>query len=251
MSATPATGGHITMIGAGPGDPDLLTIRAVKRIEAADVILFDDLGAGPLLKHARAQTELIAVGKRAGRVSPKQSQVSRLMVAHAKMGQRVVRLKSGDPTIFGRLDEEIVAAREAGIPFEIVPGVTAATAAAAELGFSLTKRGVARRLQFVTGHDVDGQLPSDLDIAALADPGATTCVFMGKATFALLVEALIARGLCAETPCVVAAQASLPDASARFGTLRDIADYLAGRPQLGASVIFYGAAIPPEPVFGD
>jgi uroporphyrin-III C-methyltransferase len=246
MSASdqPDKRGHISLVGAGPGDPDLLTLRAVERLSAADVVLFDDLASGPLLKHVRPSAELIAVGKRAGRVSPKQSQVSRLMVAYARMGKRVVRMKSGDPTIFGRLDEEIEAAREAGIPFEIVPGVTSATAAAALAGFSLSKRGVARRVQFVTGHDVDGALPVDLDIAALADANATTCVFMGKATFAALTQKLLAHGLDPATPALVASEVSLPTAAITHGSIVEIATFLDGRPELGASLVIYGAAVP-------
>src|ERR1700753_2512921 len=125
------------------------------------------------------------------------------MIGYAKLGKRVVRVKSGDPSIFARADEEISAARDAGVPIEIVPGITTATAAAAFLGTSLTKRGVARRVQMVTRHDVDGKPPADLDVAALADPGATTCVFMGKAPFAALAEKLIAHGLPADTPAIV------------------------------------------------
>src|ERR1700727_1950379 len=148
----------------------------------------------------RPGAELIACGKRAGHPSPKQREVSRLMIDYAKLGKRVVRVKSADPSIFARADEEISAARAAGVPIEIVPGITTATAAAAYLGTSLTKRGVARRVQMVTGHDLNGRLPADLDMAALADPGATTCVFMGKATFAALADRLIGHGMSGYPP---------------------------------------------------
>ena len=190
-----ATQGSITLIGGGPGDIDLLTLRAVERLRAADVILYDDLAGDEILSFANPDAELIAVGKRAGHPSPKQQEVSRLMIGYARLGKRVVRVKSGDPSIFSRADEEITAARDAGVAIEIVPGITTATAAAAWLGTSLTKRGVARRVQMITGHDFDGKLPEDIDIAALADRRATTCVFMGKATFAGLVDKLIAHGL--------------------------------------------------------
>jgi uroporphyrin-III C-methyltransferase len=241
-----ANKGHIAMVGAGPGAPDLLTLRAIDRLNRADVVLFDDLASGPLLTHARPDAELVAVGKRAGRVSPKQSQVSRLMVAYARMGKRVVRLKSGDPTVFGRLDEEIEAALKAGIPYEIVPGVTSATAAAAFVGFSLTRRGIARRVQFVTGHDADSRLPVDLDLQALADPHATTCVFMGKATFAELTQKLVAHGLSPETPAILVTEVSLPTAQSRSGTITEISTYLQTRPELGASLVMYGAALKRE-----
>src|SRR6202161_1261881 len=125
--------GSIALIGGGPGDIDLLTLRAVERLRTADVILYDDLAGDELLTFANPAAELIAVGKRAGRPSPKQREVSRLMISHAKLGKRVVRVKSGDPSIFSRADEEITAAREAGVAIEIVPGITTATAAAAYL----------------------------------------------------------------------------------------------------------------------
>src|ERR1700693_551857 len=192
--------GSIALIGAGPGDVDLLTLRAVERLRAADVILYDDLAGDEILSYARPDAELIAVGKRAGHPSPKQQEVSRLMIGYARLGKRVVRVKSGDPSIFARADEEIAAARAAGVPIEIVPGLTTAPAPPSYLCTSLTNRGVPRRVQMIPGHDVDGRLPDDLDIAALADPGATTCVFMGKATFAALAEKLIAHGLSGGTP---------------------------------------------------
>ena len=138
-------GGFVSFVSSGPGDPDLLTVKAVARLQAADVVLFDDLSAGPILEHARPDADLIGVGKRAGRASPKQDHVSRVLVDHARAGLNVVRLKSGDSGMFGRLEEEIIALRAADIPFEIVPGVTAASAAAATAGIPLTRRIRLRR----------------------------------------------------------------------------------------------------------
>jgi uroporphyrin-III C-methyltransferase len=237
------TPGSITLIGGGPGDIDLLTLRAVERLRSAEVILYDDLAGDELLTFANPEAELIAVGKRAGHPSPKQLEVSRLMIGYAKLGKRVVRVKSGDPAIFSRADEEISAAREAGVPIEIVPGITTATAAAAYLGTSLTKRGVARRVQMVTGHDVDGKLPEDIDIAALADPGATTCVFMGKATFGLLADKLIAQGLSGDTPTVVVESLGSPATTVMAGTLKEIAARLAAAKPQGPCMILYGEAL--------
>ena len=137
--------GFVSFVSSGPGDPDLLTLRAVKRLGAADAILFDDLSAGPILAHARPGADLVGVGKRAGRPSPKQDHVSRLLVDYAATGARVVRLKSGDSGIFGRLEEELTALRAAAIPYEIVPGVPSACAAAAAAGIPLTRRFTARR----------------------------------------------------------------------------------------------------------
>jgi uroporphyrin-III C-methyltransferase len=236
----------VAFVGAGPGDPELLTVRAVKRIEAAEVVLYDDLAAsGPVLGLARARAEKVAVGKRAGRPSPRQDAVSALLVAYARTGRRVVRLKAGDPGVFGRLDEEIAALRAAGLPFEIVPGINAAAAAAAEAGASLTRRVAARRLQFVTGHDVDGRLPGDLRLSALADPGATTAVFMGKATFPALAARLIAEGLPADTPALLAENVGAPDRRLDRGTVAEIAARLAEAPPSGPCVILYGAAMGP------
>ena len=203
--------GFVSFVSSGPGDPELLTVRAIKRIEAADAVLFDDLSAGPILAHARAGADLVGVGKRAGRISPKQDQVSRLLVDYALTGAKVVRLKSGDSGLFGRLEEEIDACRAAGIGFEIVPGVTSASAAAAAAGIPLTRRLTARRVQFVTGHDVAGGLPDDLNIQALADPMATTVIFMGKRTFAALSVKLIAAGLPADMPALLAESVSTPE----------------------------------------
>ncbi|HEY0328012.1 MAG TPA: uroporphyrinogen-III C-methyltransferase [Rhodopseudomonas sp.] len=235
--------GSIALVGAGPGDVDLLTLRAVERLRAADVILYDDLAGDALLSFARDDAELIAVGKRAGHPSPKQDELNRLMISYAKLGKRVVRIKAGDPAIFARADEEIGAARAAGVPIEIVPGITTATAAAAFLGTSLTKRVVARRLQMVTGHDIEGTLPSDLDLAALADAGATTCVFMGKATFPALAEKLIAQGLSRDTPTVVVESLGTPATQVIAGTLSGIAAQLAAEKPQGPCMILYGAAL--------
>jgi uroporphyrin-III C-methyltransferase len=235
--------GSIALIGGGPGDADLLTLRAVERLRAADVVLYDDLAGDEILSFARPDAELIAVGKRAGHPSPNQREVSRLMIGYARLGKRVVRVKSGDPSIFARADEEIAAAHAAGVPIEIVPGITTATAAAAYLCTSLTKRQVARRLQMITGHDVDGRLPDDLDIAALADPGATTCVFMGKATFAALAEKLIARGFSGETPTVVVESLGSPSTHVMTGSLKEIAARLAAAKPVGQCLILYGAAL--------
>ena len=160
--------GLVSFVSAGPGDPELLTLKAVARLRDADVVLYDDLAAGAILDHARPGASLVAVGKRAGRPSARQEHVSRLLVDYAATGVRVVRLKSGDAGIFGRLEEEIDALHQAGIAYEIIPGVTSACAGAAVGGIPLTRRHTSRRVQFITGADVSGQLPADLNWAALA-----------------------------------------------------------------------------------
>jgi uroporphyrin-III C-methyltransferase len=207
----PAPTGFVSFVSSGPGDPELLTLKAANRLQSADAVLFDDLSSGPILAHARPGADLVGVGKRAGRPSPKQHSVSQLLVDYALTGARVVRLKSGDAGLFGRLEEEIDACRAAGIGYEIIPGVTAASAAAAAYGIPLTRRLTARRVQFVTGHDVTGALPADLNLAALADPGATTVIYMGKRTFAALAALLMQAGLPPDTPALLAEAVSTPD----------------------------------------
>lgn len=215
--------GFVSFVSSGPGDPELLTLKAVDRLNRADAVLFDDLSAGPILDHARRGADLVGVGKRAGRPSPRQDHVSRLLVDYARVNQRVVRLKSGDSGLFGRLEEETEALRQAGIAFEIIPGVPSACAAAAAAGIPLTRRLTARRVQFVTGHDVTGALPEDINMAALADSRATTVVFMGKRTFPKLARHLIDDGLPPETPAILAESVSRPEQSVTRHTVQTLA----------------------------
>lgn len=232
--------GYVSFVSSGPGDPELLTLKAVDRLKRADAVLFDDLSSGPILSHVRSGADLVGVGKRAGRPSPKQDHVSRLLVEYAQMDQRVVRLKSGDSGIFGRLEEEITALKAAGIPYEVIPGVPSACAAAAAIGIPLTRRLTARRVQFITGHDVAGHLPDDLNMAALADPTASTVVFMGKRTFPKLLAQLIAAGLPASTPAILAEGVSTPEQAISRHTVRSLADTLAHSISDQPAVILYG-----------
>lgn len=232
--------GYISFVGSGPGDPELLTLKAVDRLRRADAILFDDLSSGPILQYASPDADLVGVGKRAGRKSPKQDHVSRLLVDYAQNGARVVRLKSGDSGIFGRLEEELTAVRAANIAYEIIPGIPSACAAAAAAGIPLTRRMMARRVQFVTGHDVDGKLPDDLELTALADPRATTVVFMGKRTFPGLAAALIAKGLPADTPALIAEAVSTPEQSLTRTTVAELAKTLANEISTTPALILYG-----------
>ncbi|MEH6520725.1 uroporphyrinogen-III C-methyltransferase [Sulfitobacter sp.] len=238
--------GFVSFVSSGPGDPELLTVKAVKRLEEADVVLFDDLSSGPILNHARTDADLIGVGKRAGRPSPKQDHVSRVLVEYAQADLKVVRLKSGDSGMFGRLEEEITALREAGIPFEIVPGVTSASAAAATAGIPLTRRLTARRVQFITGADVTGDLPPDVNMAALADPMATTVVYMGKRTFAGLAARLIEHGLPADTPAMLAEAVSTPAERLERFTIATLAQHLQDTKTSTPALIFYGPLAEPE-----
>ena len=232
--------GFVSFVGSGPGDPELLTLKAVDRLKAADAILFDDLSSGPILEHASAKADLVGVGKRAGRPSPKQHHVSQWLVDYAKAGGHVVRLKSGDSGIFGRLEEEIDALRAAGIEFEIIPGVTSACAAAAAAQIPLTRRLLARRVQFVTGHDVAGALPGDLHLQSLADPGATTVLFMPKRTFPALAEKLFATGLRPDCPALLAENVSHPDQTLQRTTMAALADQLSNEISSAPGLILFG-----------
>ena len=202
--------GFVSFVGSGPGDPELLTLKAVNRLENADVILFDDLSSGKILDYANKEADLISVGKRAGLSSPNQSEVSRLLVDYAKTKKKVVRLKSGDGGLFGRLEEEIIALSEVNISYEIIPGISSALAAAASAGIPLTRRMHSRRVQFITGHDINGKLPSNLNMTALSDNQATTAVFMGTRTFIELAKNLISFGLPKSTPTIFAESVSTP-----------------------------------------
>jgi uroporphyrin-III C-methyltransferase len=232
--------GFVSFVSSGPGDPELLTLKAVARLQSADAVLFDDLSAGPILTHARKGADLIGVGKRAGRPSPKQDHVSQLLVEYAQTGAKVVRLKSGDSGMFGRLEEEIDALRAAGIAYEIIPGVTSASAAAAAAGIPLTRRLAARRVQFVTGADVTGDLPQGLNWAALADPNATTVVFMGKRSFPAMAAQLIQYGLPPDTPALLAEAVGHPEQVLTRSTIGELAEILAQDRSDLAGLILYG-----------
>jgi uroporphyrin-III C-methyltransferase len=233
--------GFVSFVSAGPGDPELLTLKAAARLGAADVVLYDDLASGAILDHASERANLVAVGKRAGRQSTKQQHVNRLLVDYAETGARVVRLKSGDAGIFGRLEEEIEALRTAGIGYEIVPGVTAASAAAAHAGIPLTRRNTSRRLQFVTGADASGHLPENLNWAALVDPETTTAVYMGKRTFPVLAAALIERGMSPDTPALFAESLGQAEQRLVHTTIAKLAQQLGqDTAAMKAAVILFG-----------
>ncbi|MFH0300898.1 uroporphyrinogen-III C-methyltransferase [Bradyrhizobium sp. 31Argb] len=234
--------GFVSFISAGPGDPELLTLKGAARLREADVVLYDDLASGAILDRVRPGANLVAVGKRAGRPSTKQQHVNRLLVDYASTGARVVRLKSGDAGVFGRLEEEIETLRAADIGYEIIPGVTAACAAAAQAGVPLTRRHTSRRVQFVTAADVTGELPQNLNWAALADSEATTVVYMGRRTFPALAAKLIAHGLAPDTPALLAESLGHSDERLVRTTIAELAERLAQAEAVTkAAVILFGA----------
>jgi len=230
----------ISFVSSGPGNPDLLTVLAVKRINDADIIFYDDLSAGEILNLAKKSATLLSVGKRAGLASPKQNQVSRLLVEYGRTGKKIVRLKSGDSSIFSRLEEEITALNENGLEFEIIPGVSSAMAAAAAAKIPLTRRVMSRRVQFITGHDLNGELPDDLNIASLIDPNCTTVIFMGKKTFPNLAQILLENGLDIKTKVLVAEDISRKEENITQGTIEEILIYLKDIQSNHPAVIIFG-----------
>jgi uroporphyrin-III C-methyltransferase/precorrin-2 dehydrogenase/sirohydrochlorin ferrochelatase len=240
LARAPRVGGSVTLVGAGPGNPELLTLRAVRALQSADVILFDDLVATDILDFARREAKKMLVGKTGHAPSCRQNDINALMISLAKGGRAVVRLKGGDPMIFGRADEEIAACRAAGVPIEVVPGITTAQGAASRLLVSLTHRGEARRVQYITGHGRGGALPADIDWRSLADPAVTTIVYMPSKTLPNLVEAALKAGLEPKTPAVAVASVTRAEERVIAATIADLPARLAAERPPGPVVVMIG-----------
>lgn len=234
--------GTIWLVGAGPGDPELLTRKAERLIQSATVIFYDALVGPGVLALVPPHIRCINVGKRSGRHSKAQGSINDLLVEAAIAGEKVVRLKGGDPSIFGRATEEIEALSAHGISVQICPGVTAASAAAASIGQSLTLRGLARKLIFVTAH-AKGNEPLDINWSTLADPEATLAIYMGKSAAEFLARQLIAAGLPAKTPVCLIENVSLPTEN-HFFTRLDLLP-IAAMTALGSgpALLLIGAAM--------
>ena len=228
--------GHVHLIGAGPGDPDLLTLRALRLIQSADVVVHDRLVSDEILACIPAQTRRVAVGKAAGFHPVPQDRINAILIELGQAGLTVARLKGGDPTIFGRGGEEYAALTAAGIPCDYVPGITAAQGAAASLRLPLTHRGLATGLRFVTGHRArDAAL--DLDWASLADPQTTLAVYMGAANIEEIAAGLIAHGMPADLPVLAVSQAATPRERRLRADLGGIAGVVRDNP-MPAPVLF-------------
>lgn len=236
-------GGRVTLVGAGPGDPELLTLKAIRALQSADIILYDDLVSSDVLEFARREARRMLVGKTGYGPSVKQDDINALIVSLASQGKHVVRLKGGDPGIFGRAGEEIAACEAAGIPVAIVPGISAAQGAAASLGLSLTHRDHARRLQFVTGHARSGDLPADLDWSAMADPHVTTVIYMARATLTGFRDRAIAAGLDPQTPAVAVLAATRPEQAHLAATIESLPERLGELPASGPVLVMVGHAL--------
>ena len=230
------------LAGAGPGDPELLTLRAVRLLQTADVILPDDLVSDEVLELASPSALVVPVGKRCGQPRITQAGIHALMLEHAGAGRSVLRLKSGDPLVFGRASEEIAALTEAGIPFEIVPGITAAFAVAAELKTPLTDRGAASKLVFATAHHAADKLELTPKWEGAFPPDATLVVYMPGRRFRVLADELIASGIRPETPCVAVSKASTPDEQVHRTTLAELQDDAVGPAPV---ILLIGQAIRP------
>lgn len=228
--------GRVTLVGAGPGDAELLTLKAVRALQSADVILFDDLVSADVLELARREAKRMMVGKRGSRESCKQDDINMLMLKLARQGKHVVRLKSGDPMIFGRAGEEITALEAAGIPVTVVPGITAAQGMASALNVSLTHRDHAQSLTLITGHSRAGTMPETIDWQRAAAPHATTILYMGGRMAGPIAARLIENGLAPETPVVAMASISRPEAARWAGALSRLAEGIASLPT-GAPVL--------------
>jgi uroporphyrin-III C-methyltransferase / precorrin-2 dehydrogenase / sirohydrochlorin ferrochelatase len=234
LEIDPVRSGHVSLVGAGPGAEDLLTLRAQRALQEADVIVYDRLVPEAVVKQGRRDARRIYVGKAKGAHAVTQDEINAIIINEARAGRRVVRLKSGDPLIYGRAGEEIAALRASGISFDIVPGITAAFAAAAETEIPLTLRDSSSALVFVTGQDADGEtLPG---WASVALTGATVAVYMGRSVAAKVAARLIEAGLAASTPVAVIENASRPDRRAYAGRLDELAR-IAGQPELTGPIL--------------
>ncbi|MDA1154957.1 MAG: siroheme synthase CysG [Proteobacteria bacterium] len=232
--------GHVDLVGAGPGDPELLTLKARKALDKADVVIHDNLVTGEILELARREATIIDAGKQGfGRAMP-QDQINALIVQHALDGHHVVRLKAGDPTVFGRLDEEISAIIDAGVSYTIVPGITAASAAVAGIGQSLTQRGRNSSVRFITGHDTRGY--ADHDWRALAAPGEVAAIYMGKRAARFIQGRLLMHGADPATPVTIIENASRADQRVIATCLAELEPTLTRAALSGPVITFYGLA---------
>lgn len=233
--------GYVWLVGAGPGAEDLLTLRAQRVLMEADVIVYDALVPQAIVDMGRRDAERLSVGKRKGCHTKSQDDINRLLVKLGQDGKRVVRLKSGDPLVYGRAAEEMAALRQAGIGYQIVPGITSAFAAAADFELPLTLRGVASSLIFTTGHDLTGDVLPDW--ASLAVSGATVAVYMGRTVAASVATRLMKAGLGADTTVAVIENASRNDKRLLHGTLRDLPDLEFRNELTGPVMVIIGDAV--------
>jgi uroporphyrin-III C-methyltransferase len=228
MNRKPTTmDGFVSLVGAGPGDPELITVKGLRRLRAADVVVYDALVSAELLRECAPGAELIDAGKRAGRRSASQEAINALLVAHARAGRRVVRLKGGDPFVFGRGGEEAEALQAAGVAWEVIPGVSSAVGVPAYAGIPVTHRDYASSFAVLTGHEVPERGSLRTDWTTLARGVDTLVVLMGVGRLARIAEALVEHGRAPETPAAVIRWGTTPDQETVVGTLATIVDDVA------------------------
>ena len=238
--ASGPAGGQVTLVGAGPGDPDLLTVKALRALQDADVVFYDELVSAEVLDRIRRDASRVPVGRRVGNPGIGQDAINALMIEAAKSGQRAVRLKGGDAFVFGRGGEEIEALRNAGVPYSVVPGITAAVGAAAQFEVPLTFRNEALRITFLTAHKArDAEA---VDWSALTDEKMTVVVYMGMTAASSIRDGLLAAGRLPQTPVGVFARATRPDAQAAVGRLRDL-PALVQRVERGPAILVIGDVV--------
>jgi len=234
-------GGTVSLVGAGPGNPDLLTLQARQKLHAADVIVYDRLVSKGVLDFGRREAEYVYVGKIAGGKSTPQDEINRILIEKARQGLFVVRLKGGDPLVFGRADEEIDALEGAGVPFEICPGITSAAAAAASIGASLTSRGHNKSVSLITGHDSKGF--AEQDWTGLAARGGRAAVYMGVGAARFIQGRLLLHGAAPDLPIAVIENASRPDEVIVAATLNDLPQRLADANITGPAILMIGYSV--------
>lgn len=232
--------GFVSLVGAGPGAPDLITVRGLRALTAAQVILYDALLDPAFAGLFPAQALALPVGKRCGKASTPQADIHRLMIDHARAGRRVVRLKGGDPLVFGRGGEETLALEAAGIPFEVIPGVSALQAGAAGAGFPLTHREVSRRITVLEGHHLPGSAATWRDLVA---SGGTIAVYMGTRTLQALAQTLLDHGASPSLPVALVEQAQCPGQTSTFSTLAHAAAGALHPGTHGPGILYIGEAL--------
>ncbi|MCH1487813.1 MAG: siroheme synthase CysG [Pseudomonadales bacterium] len=233
--------GEVYLIGAGPGDPDLLTFKALRLLQRADVVLYDRLVSSEIVAMSRRDAEHVYVGKMRSEHTVPQQEINRLLIEYAGEGKKVARLKGGDPFVFGRGGEEIAGLAQNNIPFQIVPGVSAANGCACYAGIPLTHRDHAQSVRFVTGHLKDGSM--DLPWAELVTPSQTVVVYMGLISLPIICEQMVAHGAPGDTPVALIERGTTPDQQTHIGTLTNIVDFVADKNVQAPTLIIVGGVV--------
>jgi uroporphyrin-III C-methyltransferase/precorrin-2 dehydrogenase/sirohydrochlorin ferrochelatase len=238
--ASSTNDGFVTLVGAGPGDPDLLTIKALRALQDADIVFYDDLVSPEILDRARRDAARVSVGRRIGKPGIGQDNINKLLIEAARDGKRAVRLKGGDPFVFGRGGEEVAALRDAGVAYAIIPGITAGTGAAAEFEVPLTFRKQALRITFLTAHKAEDA--GNVDWTTLTDTKMTVVVYMGISAAPSIRDGLLAAGRSPQTPVGVFARVTRPDSKAVVGTLNDLPQLVA-QVEKGPAILVIGDVV--------